>query len=199
MINGEKRSAVGGSLYGLRRSVIRALDSQGVALAVYGPGWDDPPRLRFRRGMRQIGKSVLARVSPQVSEALGELDLRPRHWLGTVEDKRRAFRRAPTSIVIENSADYVSEKLIDAVTAGVVPLYVGPPLSVFGLPSDIAIECLPNPSAVIKSLAQLTPSRSSEITQAGDEWLRSEASRSHEITQVLRGLGRTIGLSLNST
>lgn len=197
LINADKRSAVRGSLYGLRRSVIRAFQRNSVPLAIFGPGWADGSTQRLIQATKAFTKASIARTRPDVREAFSDLRLRPTTWLGTVHAKADAFAVAEISIVIENSSDYVSEKLIDAVCAGVVPLYVGPPLDHFGIPNSLAIQCGPSAEEVLAALLQVTPTRRSEIVAAGREWLMSAESHNHESQVVLRELGRQIGQEIN--
>lgn len=198
MINAEKRSAVRGSLYGLRREVIRACDVKSVPLAVCGSGWDDSVPQRLRAGAKAIARATHARNRPWLGEALGRLSIRPAHALGVVADKSSAFAAAPLTIVVENSRDYVSEKLFDALSGGVVPIYVGPPLGLFDIPSEVAVEVEPHASDIVQSMSTLTAARQEEVVLAGREWLRSSEARRHEITCVLKDLGRVIGDRLNN-
>lgn len=198
MINAEKRSAVRGSLYGLRRKVIRACDVNSVPLAVFGSGWDNSAPQRFEAGSKAVARALLARDRPQLGEALGQPSIRPGHALGVVADKSSAFAAAPASIVIENSRDYVSEKLFDALSAGIAPIYVGPPLGLFGIPPEVAVQVEPHAPDVVTALSDFPEARREEITQAGREWLRSTDAQRHEITRVLKELGRVIGDRLTS-
>lgn len=198
MINAEKRSAISGSLYGLRREVIRACDSRRIPLAVFGPGWDSPPGRRLWQGVKAMARALRARQLPHVVEALRSPAIQPTKYLGTIDDKASAFAVAPSAIIIENSRDYISEKLFDALSAGVAPIYVGPPLETFGIPANIAVECEPDASSIARVVATLSEYRRSEITDAGREWLVSAAAQRHEITHVLTDLGRTVGERLRS-
>lgn len=199
MINAEKRSAVRGSLYGLRRAVIRACDMQSVPLAVFGSGWDDSAPQRLKKGVEAVARALRAGDRPWLGEALGQLSLTPSHTLGVVAGKPSAFAVAPVAIVIENSRDYVSEKLFDALLAGVAPIYVGPPLSMFGIPSEVAVEVEPDAPAVVSALSDLSESRREEVALAGHEWLGSADSQRHEIHGVLKDLGHVIGDRLTSS
>ncbi len=199
MINGDKRSAVPGSLYGLRRKVIRLCQQEGVALAVFGPGWNDTPRERLVSGAKACMRCLLGGNRPRLGEALGSLGQRPQYWLGTVGEKSAAFAVAPVGIVIENSPDYVSEKLVDAVRGGVAPLYVGPPLTRFGLPKSIAIAVPPEPVGIVSALKGLSEDRIEEVISEGAEWLGTTAALEHDIHHVLDGLGREIGQQLRDS
>ena len=134
---------------------------------------------------------------PSATEAFGDLRMRPTNWLGPVEDKLTAFSRAQWTVIIENSPDYVSEKLIDAVVARAAPIYVGPKLETFGFPANIAIACAPTSNSVVDALMSVSPERLTEVLHAGEAWLQSDSSRSHEITVVLSKLGTAIGRVLD--
>lgn len=197
LINGDKRSAVRHSLYGLRREVIAQCDNLDFPLAVFGPGWDASVPKRMRAGGKALIKAGLGNARPSAPEAFRDLRMRPTHWLGPVRDKSLAFSRAPITVIIENSPDYVSEKLVDAVVAGVAPLYIGPNLELFGFPKEIAIPCAPKAHSVIDALASASPQKIEEVIQAGEEWLASASSRTHEIKTVLSQLGTAIGIALH--
>jgi len=198
MINGDKRSAIKGSLYGLRRSVIRESQHRGMPLAVFGPGWDASAQARLTSGARAAARALASGTPPRLVEAFGGLAHRPFSWMGTVDDKQEAFASAPVAIVIENSADYVSEKLVDAIRGGAAPIYVGPPLSQFGLPDSLALPAAATAADVVRTVQSLTPSQIDEIVSAGGAWLESPDAQSHEIQTVLMGLGETIGQRLEA-
>jgi hypothetical protein len=48
------------------------------------------------------------------------------------------------SIVIENTSNYVSEKLFDSLLSGCIPIYVGPDLSLYDLPENLYLQAEPN-------------------------------------------------------
>lgn len=197
LINADKRSAVNGSLYGLRRSVIHFLDNNALPLAVFGQGWGDSYRDRLGKAGRALLKAGQAKIMPDTKEALSGINVRPKQWMGIAKSKSEAFAVAPMSIVIENSRDYVSEKLIDAVTAGVVPLYVGPPLGDFGLPSEIALTSEPSPERIYSLIRQSTDEHLAQVIAAGQQWLVSAEARKHDIRFVLTELGHRIGERLS--
>lgn len=197
MINAEKRSAVSASLYSLRRQVIKACDTQHLDLAVFGPGWGDSLVQRFRSATKAVARAVESRRRPAFAEAFSDLTIRPRYWMGFVDTKAAAFANAQATVIIENSPDYVSEKLLDAVANGVAPLYVGPPLQRFGIPKDVAIQCLPSAISITSNLADLHPSRVNEVIEAGRDWIHASCPNMFDARTVLTSLGRRIGNALN--
>lgn len=198
LINGNKRSAIPGSLYGLRRRVIVQAHQRGVALAVVGPGWGDGLSRQVAAAGRAIAKAGASLTVPDLGEATGDLRTRPPHWLGPIEAKQSAFVLAPTTIVIENSADYVSEKIVDAIACGVAPIYVGPSLHQLGLPDDLAITAPPVASDIISVVESLGPREIDDVVQAGTRWL-TEAAGAVDRTRVLKELGARILLDWNGS
>lgn len=196
MIIGDKRSAVEGSLYGLRRQVITEFSRARQPLAVFGPGWDSPVSSRVMSSAKACAKALAAGSRPRLAEAMGGLRERPDHWLGRVADKNTAFAVAPLSIVIENSADYVSEKLVDAIRGGVVPLYVGPSLEEFGLPTDLAVTCPPDAAAILDAATTLSEDEGNRVVESGRAWLASQDALSRDMNRVLHDLGTAIGRRL---
>jgi hypothetical protein len=196
IINADKRSAVRGSLYGLRRKVIVACEEAGVPLAVFGPGWGDSRASRILQGSKAVARAILAGTQPLMSEAFCDVSIHPPFWQGISPRKDSAFAQAPVTIIIENSADYVSEKLIDAVRAGVAPIYIGPPLDLFGLPVDLAVHPKPYAPSVACTLKGLDATQRDEVVAAGQAWLNSDIAQSFEIQGILNSLGASIGNNL---
>jgi hypothetical protein len=58
--------------------------------------------------------------------------------------------------VIENSAEYMSEKLMEALFAGCIPIYVGPDPQEYGIPSNLVIWSKPNIGSIRSSLENAT-------------------------------------------
>jgi len=62
----------------------------------------------------------------------------------TAKDKLKALSNYKVSLVIENSAEFVSEKLIESKRAGTIPFYIGPPVTLFGTPKELVAKAEPN-------------------------------------------------------
>lgn len=120
MISADKLSLVKGELYTLRKQALRAIPD----IDLYGRDWGASTRKRVVDLIKSFLLSLLTGL-PKVSVAISWMrsDVRS---LGEVEDKLSVMSRYKVAVVIENSATYVSEKLFDALAAGVVPVYVGP-------------------------------------------------------------------------
>jgi hypothetical protein len=196
IIAGDKRSSSRDSLYGLRREVIRSSNSSGVAIALAGPGWDRPMWSRLKQAAREsLRWSAQARAWPDLRETFSCLGKPSVDYFGVVPAKSEFLRKAPIAIVIENTLDYVSEKLVDAVLAGVCPVYVGPALEPFGFPEEICVHAEPSPTGVLAAvrLAQRDPE---VVIERGREWLRSEAAP-HMGVEVMSALAARIVAQLS--
>ena len=66
------------------------------------------------------------------------------NYLGEVLDKRSVLSMYKYCLVIENSSDYLSEKLFDALLSGCIPIYVGPDLANFEIPGNLFLQAEPN-------------------------------------------------------
>lgn len=197
MVAAEKRSAIAGSLYSLRRRVVLEANRTAFSLAVAGPNWASDSWRRHAMGLRAVAKALKAGRSPSLREALGWSSASPDHYLGVIESKADAIGLAPLSIVIENSGDYVSEKIVDAVRFGAVPIYVGPRLSNFDLPDAIAVRVPPDPRVIVERARALSPLGAEDVRSAGAEWLESPQAHAHATSSVMSGIARVVVNSLS--
>jgi hypothetical protein len=147
LMNSNKLSFVKGELYSLRREIIHA-----HPIDLYGPRWDSTLMTRLRTLIGELvifGKSGL-NVS---RESLRLWWARHPRYLGLADDKLATYRSHKIAIALENSPDYMSEKLIDALLAGCIPIYCGPDVSEFGIPSELVVSCRPTLADVRAGLA----------------------------------------------
>jgi hypothetical protein len=101
--------------------------------------------------------------------------------------------------VIENSPDYVSEKLFDVLVHGVVPLYVGPPLEEFGIPSSLVVQCGMDPQQVVENVMGLDTELLESLRTRASVWLASDAAEAHAAEAVVGGLARDVSLHISSS
>lgn len=197
MVAAQKRSAMKSSLYSLRRGVVRDLGQLGIPIGLAGTGWDESRLQRWNRGSRALARAVLANPSEvSLTEAYGRVDSSGVKYVGPVGDKFIFMQRAPMAIVIENSLDYLSEKLFDAIRAGVAPIYVGPPLSDFGVPERVALAARPLVADIVHRVCDTTVTEIAACIGEGQAWLAAEEYRLHDSRVVLRSLGEKIGAAL---
>lgn len=137
-----KVSFVEGEMYTLRRKLIEVF---GEDLVVYGTGWNSSASTL--KNILGAMKHFTVSNHRMNSSSLENLFIQPKNYKGFVSNKSRELEKFQFTIVVENSLDYVSEKLIEALWAGCCVIYVGPPLIEFGIPK-VAIECPPDPQII---------------------------------------------------
>jgi hypothetical protein len=170
MIQGNRWSFIDGELYTLRRSCLKAFSGR---LDLYGFDWDSS----FTDDAKRAFSSLLTKgiSNPKKLLVMTDLGRKYEEYLGKVDDKIATLSRYKYSLVIENSKEYLSEKLIDVLLAGTVPLYVGPDLESFGLPSDVAITAKPTVEAISLAITQIEGDKlqSERILMNGVKYLKS--------------------------
>lgn len=185
-------SAVDGTLYALRREVL-AVAPVGL-ITLTGGGWPTSFLQDVRLGARAFGSALVQRNPLSWHLLRTHFRYSPRGQGHPIEDKHAWLRRFRVALVIENSADYVSEKLFDAIAAGCVPVYVGPPLHHFGLDPDIALETPAEGHLIVETLQRANRLRAPEIERmatAHRELIRSTLP-TWSAERVLSSLGRKV-------
>ena len=148
IVSGNKVSLIRGELYSLRRQCIKKIPM----VSHYGTNWD----MSFLRKIKEILvvslETVKAGIIPDYRGARNFFR-KYQNWKGSPIEKRLSMKKYKYSLVIENSADYMSEKLFDAFFSETIPIYVGPNLKDFGIPSNLLIQCAPNVESVRKGIS----------------------------------------------
>lgn len=140
IVCGNKFSFLPGELYSLRRKLIIGLDKK---IDLYGTGWTEK---RIATLIKVAKSAVFAiikgRFSPSAASTL--MLQTPKNFRGQPKDKLLTLQDYQSSLVIENWKNYYTEKLFDALKAGCLPIYVGPPLERIGIPEGYAIQAPSN-------------------------------------------------------
>jgi len=188
IIQGNKFSALKGELYSLRRKVIQKLMPQ---VALYGTNWNRGAIWDLRRWVISAIKSVPSKISWRSLYGIGRTQ---QSFRGGTDDKFGTLSKYRLAIVIENSADFVSEKLFDCISAGCLVLYVGPNLNQFGIQDDHLFLSAPNIEEIstkCKEILGKSASGQYSIAKAQNESLRQN-SNNWENSRVLRELAQVI-------
>jgi hypothetical protein len=142
-------SFIKGEMYSLRRKAIKSLGN----LDLFGTQWDSKFASRLIIAFKSFAQAVLSLKIPRLSG----LDL----WFqdypkskGPVDDKLKTMSEYRYALVIENSAEYMSEKLMESLFAGCIPIYVGPDPEEFGIPKELVILAQPNLHAIQEALLE---------------------------------------------
>jgi hypothetical protein len=175
MVQGNKFSARRGELYSLRRKVIIKL---GIGyLDLFGTNWNKGINFDWWRWSRSVLNSRINEVNIKSAFGIGK---KYRNYLGVTEDKNKTLYMYKIAVVIENSADFVSEKLFDSVRAGCVTVYVGPSLEKYGIPNSSAIQVNANVEAISSTVKQLLEKSEESLEKIALNQRRSLMKVSHE-------------------
>jgi hypothetical protein len=187
MIQGNKFSARKGELYSLRRKVLNMLHAKELTL--FGTNWNSGLKFDWWHWSRSIINSNFREISLTSFFGMGR---NYDQYKGKIDDKALVLSKYRICIVIENSADFVSEKLFDAVRAGCVVVYVGPNLEKYDLPKDSAIQVAPDPNLIVETVRDLQSKSESELMEMAKIQFVSLKSVSGEWinTKVLRNLAQ---------
>lgn len=130
---------------------------------VFGRGWDDLSNLPTER----------ARQLYEMRSALH----------GSCDDKHNTLRRYRFTIAYENLAfpGYVTEKLIDGLVSGTVPVYWGAPDIAQHVPPEACVNAVDCGStrSIVDRMEHMPESEWSSIVDAGQEFLASRRGQRH--------------------
>ena len=149
VINGNKMSFVKGELYSLRRKAIKNLKT----LDLYGTQWDSKFVSRLIIALKSFAQAVLSLKLPRASGLNLWFQDYPKSK-GQVDDKLQTMAHYKYALVIENSVEYMSEKLMEALFAGCIPIYVGPDPEEYGIPKELVIRAKPSLRSIREALLQ---------------------------------------------
>lgn len=172
MINTNINSFLPGSRYGLRRSVANAFARGGVKINLAGAGWQLKDWQLLKQNLVGIAYAAINGFVPRILQwNSGVVSSKNLNLAGKVKDKQQYLLGFDFAVVIENSSDYISEKLFDAIFAGCIPLYHGPKLSAFDIPEGIAIELPNQPQAFVEAYANTNSAKKRAMRSAARAWL----------------------------
>jgi hypothetical protein len=160
LVNADKWSFVRGGLYGLRAKVAKHEE----LLDTWGHGWE---RARLSRTLGRLRDLAVAIRSgaPLSFRDCSSLIATPLNFMGIADDKVRVMGRYKVALVIENSEELMTEKLFDAFFAGCIPVYVGPRVADFGIPSDLVIQAQNSHRRVRDAIGMALKLNQSEFTE----------------------------------
>jgi hypothetical protein len=170
LINSNLLSLDSAEMYSLRRKVSYKSDD----IDLYGYGWN--------KGMKSSTKALLIEVRKFIGNPLSIKVKGLRHYFryqknykGSVDNKIRTMENYRIAIVIENSLDYVSEKIFDSFSAGCIPIYVGPDLNEYEIPRNLYIHAEPSKSGVKEAIEKAKKVDYAKWFSELESWFNSEA------------------------
>ena len=180
LLNGNKHSFITGSLYTLRSRVIQRLASAfpQFEVNVAGANWQAGTIFEANQQARSLLQAVLFRQPIDLSLLKAPIRQLPNiNFHGEISSTLGFLSANRFAIVIENEASYVSEKLFNAILAGCVPIYFGPPIEEFGIAPAAVVSGGPSPDDFVSALKNVQKADLPGVIQAGQAWIRQESTR----------------------
>ena len=172
LVNGNKISFISGELYSLRRKVIVNVKS----LELYGTSWDLSINAKARHALANLIIAIKGGYLPRISGARHYFRRFP-NWKGAPRDKREVLSNYKYCLVIENSTEFMTEKLFDAFFAGCIPIYVGPDLKDFSIPGNLYFQAKPNLKSINERIIEASKIDYLSWRIGLTEWLNSESTK----------------------
>jgi hypothetical protein len=187
MVQSKKYSFMKNEMYSLRN---RILSEKEHEIDLWGYGWNS-------KSSKNLIKTFLKDKSIDFSKLIHNYNFNRRilqNYRGETSNKIQTMTCYRFALVIENSADYVSEKLVDAVIAGTIPVYVGPKLENFGIPSNVAVISHPHIAELGQKMREIEGNRDlqEQILRAGTAFLHSNKFQSMINTRVFANIGNIL-------
>ena len=135
LIAANKVSPTSKSNYRIRRHLAKNLNPK--LLYVYGPLWRASIITLIIHRIKVMVYSIRTGYFPNIKEIYGNLFTKYSSFVKEPEDKHKVIREYKYSLVIENSSEYCSEKIFDAMINGSIPIYIGPRNSNVHLPNNL--------------------------------------------------------------
>lgn len=194
LVNANKFSFVPSSQYVLRHKAIKKLAHAGVTVNLGGANWS---RGAFWQVLAQT-KCLIYQLGLFAPLKLANFYMPLARnssilFHGPVGDHIKFLGCNEFALVIENDPDYLSEKLINAILAGSVPIYCGAPLGLYGIPESVALSVRPSTTEILKVVLSTSAEEKNLILQEGRRWLLdTEVQKYWDHDEGWRRLARTV-------
>jgi len=181
MVNANKMSFHKSEQYSLRRKCMKRI----LDVETFGSSWDMSRKARLRALLIDLRRTLRGHSAPKLSSL--------RYWFANwppteaPEDKNKVLHGYQFSLVIENSLDYMTEKLFDVFFAGCIPIYVGPDVALFGIPMNLVVQVNPTVDSIRTGIEVARSMDYVVYLESLEEWLNSkDAQEAHEGKHVLK-------------
>jgi hypothetical protein len=180
MVNSNHISFHKDEQYSLRRICVKKI----TQIDLFGQAWDMSFNNRMRAMFVDLKRTKLRKSLPKISGT--------RYWfskwpeIDSPVEKNTVIEKYKVSLVIENSLDYMSEKLFDVLFSGCIPVYVGPDISFFGIPESLVVQVNPSVDSIKEGIKRALAMDMNMYQSKLAVWLNSsEAKQAHSGEKVL--------------
>jgi len=139
--------------YKLRYQFVSKMKNTEVE--IFGTGWvaGRGERLKKILGLARLSLENKQKIDLRVVLAYA---IQRKIKIPFVIDKHTINRTSKYSLIIENSNEFLTEKIFDALVSGCIPIYIGPELAEFDIPENTYIQ-IPNNLDVLCSFMEELP------------------------------------------
>lgn len=165
MIQAHKFSIIRGEQYSLRREVAHEAWKKELTFDLYGRSWLMSNTEVLFSALRAIYNGLSYAIKSRQTSVVQLRGLRKvwlkirGHYKGEPDDQIEVLKKYRYALVIENSLDFVSEKLFNAMTAGCRALYIGESLSTYGPSPSSVVIVKPEPKLIVEAMSRMLNER----------------------------------------
>ena len=172
LIAANKVSPTSKSNYKIRRKIAKQMNPQEID--IYGDLWDSTLVRKFLYRISIGLYSLRIGFMPNLVELYGGMFSKYVSFIGRPEDKHMVIQKYKFSLVIENSSDYCSEKLFDAIINGSIPIYIGPKNTEIFLPNNLYYSCDGSVSEIREILSSMGENNVNDMLESMKDFLQSK-------------------------
>jgi hypothetical protein len=190
MIAANKISPNGSGNYAIRREYAKYANLEN--LSVYGQMWQIAflSKLRYRLAVLKFalfngGHFSLPQIFVDFWIKFDDVE-------GEVDDKHKIIESSKFSLVIENTNTYVSEKVLDALIGGSIPIYYGPSLELTGIPPELVISAGEYNTIKVRSLAEINEDQIMKMLSMTRDFITSDAFLKWDSENVLKAISNRV-------
>lgn len=169
LIAANKVSPIRQENYSIRRTLAKEIPRAN--LQVYGLLWNDSFTKKIKHRLAIAFFNLKQGTLPNFVSIYGGLFNTYDSSFKEIDDKHKILRESKFSVVIENCNSYASEKLIDALINGCIPIYIGPKLKDLGLPENIAVEATGKPAEILEIMGSIQEGEVKEYLSSSARFL----------------------------
>lgn len=184
MVNADKWSFVRGQHYWVRAAAASKINT----VDVFGFGWERSFAVRFAHRTYELWRTIAAGSLPSF-QGFSVIMGTPKSFLGSISNKHITMSDYKVALVVENSSEFLTEKLFDAWFSGCIPVYLGPPVQAFGIPEHLVVAVKKPTLRAVREALDLALSLDREIfIQNAREFLDSAAAAEWKASTALKAI-----------
>lgn len=157
--------------YELRYQIVSKLIN--TKLEIFGSGWVAGRNERLRKILGLVWFSFSNKQKIEYKVLLSYA-LQKKIKIPFIDNKHEINRESKYSLIIENSNDFLTEKIFDALVSGCIPIYVGPDLTEFDIPKNIYMQVPNNLDSLCEFIKELPKLDSSAYLNSIYDFLMSK-------------------------